>query len=246
MATPPPQKKPKLNIDTLSPISRVAHSKDYFSILELQAPKLDDLNVLRWNVQKHEIKKQYFKISRQVHPDRYVGNEKDMKRAADSFNIVQNAFQTLNDNIKREEYLNEYGEKLKYEVNKKKFEFNINENKDDNDEDIHLSALEKQDKDLQQSQSKRLKIKELIKKEADEYEQDMIDEFNERRRRSEMKRIRARQTKRRLRVNMNRNRNKDTSDRSDSSDSEQDSDIEYAHTLSKIKHKQRNTKRRFR
>eukprot|EP00483_Globobulimina_turgida_P010340 UN10360 len=120
--SPPPNKKRKLNTDILSPISRVIHSNNHFEVLELPAPKLDDLNRVIWTVQKSEIKKQYFKISRQVHPDRHVGDETQSKRAANSFDIVQGSFETLHNNITGEQYVNQFGEKLKYKMSKTKFD----------------------------------------------------------------------------------------------------------------------------
>ena len=252
MASPPPNKRRKLNTDTLSPISRVAFSKDHFSVLELPPPVLDDLNRTIWTVQKSQIKKQYFKISRQVHPDKHVHDEKQSKRAADSFDIVQIAYQTLMDNIKREEYVNEYGDKLKYKLSKNKFDLNhndkdeLNEDKLNEDKDSNLSLLDKQNKDLEKSQLKRLKKKELMEKEANEYEQNLLEEFNERRKNSQMKRIRSKQRKRRGLKNRQKRHDSSDSCNDDSNDSDQDSDIDYSQTLLKLKNKPRGSKRRFR
>ena len=118
----PPAKKRKLNTDIMSPISRVMHSSNHFEVLELPPPKLDDLDRVVWTAQRSDVKQQYYKISRQVHPDRHVADEKQSKRAADSFDIVQAAFQTLHDSAKREEYLTEFGEKLKYKASKSKYD----------------------------------------------------------------------------------------------------------------------------
>eukprot|EP01084_Bolivina_argentea_P077147 139859_1 len=242
--SPPPNKKRKLNTNTLSPISRVVHSNDHFEVLELPAPKLDDLNRVIWTVQKNEIKKQYFKISRQVHPDRHICNDEESKRAANSFDIVQRSFKTLHDNITREQYVNEYGKKLKYKISKTKFDMidnSNNETDNKNNDKSKILSLDEQNKQLKKSQLKRLKRKKLMEKEANEYEQTMLDEFNERRKNIEMKRIRTLQTKQML-----KNKRKQNDNDSDSNSSDSDSDIDYTQTLLKLKNKQKKNRRRFR
>eukprot|EP01084_Bolivina_argentea_P182169 314547_1 len=231
--SPRPVKRRKLNRDHMSPTSRVMDCSNHFDVLELVAPTLDELNRVIWTTQKTQIKKQYFKISRQVHPDRHVGDEKQSKRAAKSFDLVQRSFETLNDNVKREQYVTEYGEKLKYERSKTKFDVVGN----DSDNSKRLS-LEKQNQQLEESQTKRLKRKRLIEKEANEFEQNILNEFNEKRKNIEMKIIRSKQAKKSLQ------RHKDGSSDHDTSGSDEDIDIEK--TLSKLKNKQRKNKRRFR
>merc|ERR1712232_187803 len=130
---------------------------NHFEILELPPPVLDDLDRALWTVQKSEIKKQYFKISRQVHPDRHMGNETESKRAANAFDIVQQAFHTLHDNIKREQYVNAYGDKLKYKASKSKFEIAANDVKKSNTKMI--LSLDEQDEELKASQRKRMRRK---------------------------------------------------------------------------------------
>ena len=226
----PPFKKRKLNTTTLSPISRVVHSSDYFEVLELAPPVLDDLNRVIWTVQKSQIKKQYFKISRQVHPDRHTGDESESKRAASSFDTVQNAFNCLSDSVKREQYVNEYGEKLKYAASKHKYDTN------DNDQ-----SLDKQNEDLESYKLKRLRRQKLMEQEANEYEQSVMDEFNQRVKRAEMKRVRAKQMRKLL-----QNQNESDASSKSSDDSDADSDIECSKILSKLKRNQQRKRKRFR
>ncbi|ETO22828.1 DnaJ-like protein [Reticulomyxa filosa] len=97
------------NVDILSPISRVLSSPDYFDILQLPPPVLDGLDRPVWNVATEEIKKQYFKISRMVHPDK---NPQKHIQAADAFDKVFKAFTNLSEMSTREEIIQEYGQTL--------------------------------------------------------------------------------------------------------------------------------------
>eukprot|EP00485_Elphidium_margaritaceum_P005529 CAMPEP_0202707650 /NCGR_PEP_ID=MMETSP1385-20130828/19951_1 /ASSEMBLY_ACC=CAM_ASM_000861 /TAXON_ID=933848 /ORGANISM="Elphidium margaritaceum" /LENGTH=199 /DNA_ID=CAMNT_0049366405 /DNA_START=108 /DNA_END=707 /DNA_ORIENTATION=- len=191
---------------------------------------MDALDRLSWSAPKHDIRKQYLKISRQVHPDRFVNDDEQSKRAAHCFNLVRTAYDTLTDDVTREQYLSALQQTRKQHRDADALKDDVDDNHNNTRDEPTRFKL------------KRSRRRQIIEKEADEYAKQVMNEFHERRQRSKMKHVRAAQITRRQHTQTNKTASDTVNDGGDDGDSAEDIDIEhdYLKTLTKLKRKQKN------
>eukprot|EP00808_Paulinella_micropora_P008715 g39224.t1 len=111
------EKAETLPADLPSALRRVLQANNPFHILDLSPPRLNEnTGTPKWNISEGDIRKQFYKVSKDTHPDK---NSAHTSYAESAFARVKEAHMQLTDEISREEAVTDYGEMLEAQARQK-------------------------------------------------------------------------------------------------------------------------------